>query len=125
MEAGRWEFSLSSLVGAFVYCSVACCGETALKLGSGDKHLHYALNKLFGLLSSNPVYITNTLWCARLIGKVSGRRWSQLGWALWFPGRLEFDVALSLASVFFFFTSLIDLFSVFRWLDGLVAVVGL
>ncbi len=44
--AESWEFSLSSWVGAFVYCSVACCGETALKLGSGDKHLRYALNKL-------------------------------------------------------------------------------
>ena len=39
------NFSLPSRA-AFVYCSVACCGETALKLGSGDKHLGYALNKL-------------------------------------------------------------------------------
>lgn len=44
--AESWEFSLSSWVEAFVYCSVACCGETALKLGPGDNHLRYALNKL-------------------------------------------------------------------------------
>lgn len=37
---------LSFLVGAFVYCWVACCGETVQKLGSGHKHLGYALNKL-------------------------------------------------------------------------------
>lgn len=35
-----WEFSLSSWVEAFVYCSVACCGETALELGSTGKHLY-------------------------------------------------------------------------------------
>lgn len=33
-------------VGAFVYRWVACCTETAQRLGSVDKHLGYALNKL-------------------------------------------------------------------------------
>lgn len=62
--AESWEFSLFSWVGAFVYCSVACCGETALKLGLGDKHLHYALNKLSkGLLSQSCLHHKYFLVC--------------------------------------------------------------
>ena len=56
----RGVLCLCSWVEAFVYRRVACCWETAQKLGSLDKHPGYVLNKLGGFDSSNPVYFTNT-----------------------------------------------------------------
>lgn len=46
LEGGWGGGCLCSWVGAFVYRWVACCTETAQRLGSVDKHLGYALNKL-------------------------------------------------------------------------------
>lgn len=120
--AESWEFSLSSWVGAFVYCSVACCGETVLKLGSGDKHLRYALNKLStGLLFQSCLHHKHFLVC---LDCVAGRevRWPQevTAWVGALVSRpSEFDVVLCLSGFL-----LNTLFSVFRWLDGLVAVVS-
>lgn len=48
---------------SFVYCSVACCGDTARKLGSGDKHLGYALNKLFWFALPIPFTSQTLLVC--------------------------------------------------------------
>jgi len=111
--AESWEFSLSSWVGGFCLLLLAGCGETALKLGSGDKYLCYALNKLFGFTLSI-LFTSQALFgvfgwlgpSVRLLGQVA------TAWVV---------AAVSRPSGFI----LIDLFSVFRWLDGLVAVVSL
>lgn len=110
------------LVGAFVYCWVACCGETVQKLGSGHKHLGYALNKLSMGFTLPILFTPQTLFCAFGLSGWLGKLLTAGGDSL--GGRFGLQARLSLMWCLSCFL-LIVLLCVFRWLDGLVTVVRL
>lgn len=128
-----WAFSRSSLVGVFCLLLGRLLRGYSTKAWLGRQTSRLCTKQTLLVCSSNPVYITNTFgvfgvfffffffffWLCR---NVKGpRRWWQLGWAHCFPG-LRVSLMWPCGCWGFY---LLLFFPVFRWLDGLVAVVGL
>lgn len=94
--AGSWGGGgcLCSWVGAFVYRWVACCTETAQRLGSVDKHLGYALNKLSVAFPLPILFTSQTHFGAFGLLGWTGRFWAAGGGGLGGRAGFQSDVGL-------------------------------